>query len=128
MGFRTGNYASVWEVKPVSEAFVKARINTSAKNRSTGEYEQDFSGWVAFIGSATAKKAAKLKPKDRIKLGDVDVTYKYDKEKKQGFTDFKVFSFELASEATNTPAKRTVEPEEVNEPEEVESDDGNLPF
>ena len=51
----------------------------SRKNKNTGEYETDFSGYVGFVGTVAAKKAAQLKEKDRIRLGDVDVTTKYDK-------------------------------------------------
>lgn len=78
MGFRTGAYAKVWEVKPFSDTSVKLRLSVSRKNKQTGEYEQDFSGYVNAVGTAAAKKAACLKEGDRIKLGDVDVTTKYD--------------------------------------------------
>lgn len=82
MGFRTGAYAKVWEVTPMSDTSTKVRMSISRKNKQSGEYEQDFSGFVLAIGTAAAKKAASLKEGNRIKLGDVDVTTKYDKEKK----------------------------------------------
>lgn len=82
MGFRTGAYAKVWEVTPMSDTSTKVRMSISRKNKQSGEYEQDFSGFVLAIGTAAAKKAAGLKEGNRIKLGDVDVTTKYDKEKK----------------------------------------------
>lgn len=47
-----------------------------------------------FVGSACAAKAAKLQKGARIKLGDVDVTTRYDAEKKETYTNYKVFSFE----------------------------------
>lgn len=81
MGFRTGAFAKVWKVEPFSETNVKLRISISRKNKQTGEYEQDFSGFANAIGTAAAKKAACLKEGDRIKLGDIDVTTKYDKAK-----------------------------------------------
>ena len=40
---------------------VAKRLSISKKNRATGEYEQDFSGFVMFVGTACAKKAAALK-------------------------------------------------------------------
>lgn len=83
MGFRTGAYAKVWEVTPMSDTSTKVRLSVSRKNKQTNEYEQDFSGFVLAIGTAAAKKAACLKEGERIKLGDVDVTTKYDKEKKR---------------------------------------------
>ena len=82
MGFRTGAFAKVWEVTPMSDTSTKVRMSISRKNKQSGEYEQDFSGFVLAIGTAAAKKAAGLKEGNRIKLGDVDVTTKYDKEKK----------------------------------------------
>lgn len=94
MGFRTGVYAKVWEVTPIYETSTKCRISISRKKKDSDEYEEEFSGYVLFIGTAAAKKAACLKVGARIKLGDVDVTSKYDKEKKQTFYSFKCFSFE----------------------------------
>ena len=43
MGFRTGAYAKVWEVTPMSDTSTKVRMSVSRKNKQTGEYEQDFS-------------------------------------------------------------------------------------
>ena len=99
MGFRKDTFATVWEVEPISDLVTKGRISISRKNKQTGVYEQDFGGYVKFIGSAAAKKAAQLKEKDRIKIGDVDVSNTYDREKKVTYTDFKVFSFEMADGA-----------------------------
>lgn len=124
MGFRTGAYAKIWEVKPFSDTSVKLRLSVSRKNKQTGEYEQDFSGYVNAVGTAAAKKAACLKEGDRIKIGDVDVTTKYDAEKKVTYTNFKMFSFELdgdtASPKTNTEPQPAVDSGEV--------DDSRLPF
>lgn len=44
MGFRTGAYAKVWEVTPMSDTSTKVRLSVSRKNKQTNEYEQDFSG------------------------------------------------------------------------------------
>lgn len=95
MGFRTGAYATVWTVEAKSPSVTKVRISISKKNRNTGEYEQDFSGFVNFCGS-TASDALKLHEKDRIKLGDVDVTSRYDKEKKVEYINYACFGFEMA--------------------------------
>lgn len=99
MGFRKDAYATVWGVEPISDTITKSRISISRKNRQTGEYEQDFGGYVKFMGTAAAKKAAQLKEKDRIRLGDVDVSNFYNKEKKTEYTDFKIFSFDMADDA-----------------------------
>ena len=61
MGFRTGAFAKVWEVTPMSDTSTKLRMSISRKNKKTDEYEQDFSGFVLAIGTAAASKAARLK-------------------------------------------------------------------
>ena len=125
MGFRTGAFARIWEVKPFSDTSVKLRLSVSRKNKQTGEYEQDFSGYVNAVGTAAAKKAACLKEGDRIKLGDVDVTTKYDGEKKVTYTNFKLFSFELDGDSPATKSNNT-EPQPSVDSGEV--DDARLPF
>ena len=125
MGFRTGAFAKVWEVKPFSDTSVKLRLSVSRKNKQTGEYEQDFSGFVNAVGTAAAKKAATLKEGDRIKIGDVDVTTKYDAEKKVTYTNFKMFSFEL-DDGGSSPKPSNTEPQPSVDSGEV--DDSRLPF
>ena len=97
MGFRKDAYCTVWSVDPVSDVQTKARISISRKDKQTGEYIEDFSGFVSFFGTAAAKKAASLKERDRIKLGDVDVRSKYDREKKVTYYNFNVYSFDIQS-------------------------------
>lgn len=125
MGFRNNSYAVVWSTETVSDTLTKGRISISRKNKQTGEYEQDFGGFVSFIGSACAKKASQLKEKDRIKLGDVDVSNKYDKERNTTYTNFKIFSFELADEPAGSRSANT-EPQPSVDSGEI--DDEDLPF
>lgn len=98
MGFRSKAFAKVWSIDLISDTLTKCRISISRRDRETGEYVQDFGGFVTFIGSAAAKKAAKLQEGDRIRLGDVDVSNVYVKEKNTTYTNFKVFSFETQQE------------------------------
>lgn len=98
MGFRTGAFCKVWTVESVSNTMTKSRISISRKNKTTGEYEQEFSGYVSFVGTAAAQKALKLKEGDRIKLGDVDVSNTYNKERGITYVNFKIFSFETQDE------------------------------
>lgn len=99
MGFRSGSFCSIWGVEPKG-TWTKVRLSTSRKNRDTGEYEQDFSGFVSFVGNANAK-AQQLKERDRIRLGDVDVTTRYDKEKNREYVNYTCFSFEMADAQNN---------------------------
>ena len=132
MGFRTGAYAVVWRVNPKSANVTSVNISTSRKNKDTGEYETDFSGFVSFCGTAAAAKAAKLKEKDRIKLGDVDVTTFYNKETKQSFTNFACFSFEVEAPRDQQQAQRSSSPAAVDTNPDVDNgevlSDGELPF
>ena len=101
MGFRTGSWATVWSVENGNGNTMKVRLSISRKNKSTGEYEQDFSGFCTFIGAARVK-AERLKPKDRIKLGDTDVSTWYNKEKGSEYVNYKVFDFEPQDGGSNT--------------------------
>lgn len=125
MGFRTGAYAKVWEVSPMSDTSTKVRMSISHKNKQSGEYEQDFSGFVLCVGTATAKKAAQLREGSRIKIGDCDVTTKYDEQRKTTYTNFKMFSFENdGDESSPSPDRTALEPTV----DEGEIDDNRLPF
>ena len=125
MGFRTGAYAKIWEVTPMSDTSTKVRMSVSRKNKQSGEYEQDFSGFVLCIGAAAAKKASQLQEGSRIKIGDCDVTTKYDEQKKITYTNFKMFSFEDADVENSSPAERAA-PEPTVDDGEI--DDDRLPF
>lgn len=126
MGFRTGAYAKVWKVEPFSDTSTKLRLSVSRKNKQTGEYEQDFSGFANAVGTAAAKKAACLKEGDRIKLGDVDVTTKYDKAKDITYVNYKIFSFEVDGSEGAAPKANNTEPQPAVDSGEV--DDARLPF
>lgn len=127
MGFRKESFATIWSVEPTSDTLTKARISVSRKNKQTGEYDTDFSGFVSFVGTAAAKKAACLKEKDRIRLGDVDVTNKYDKEKNITYTNFKIFSFETQQEIDGASNSQN-DPTPKNPVDDGDVDDSRLPF
>ena len=121
-GFRKGSFATVWKVEPKSDKWTKIRINISRKNKDTGDWEEEFSGFVECLGTACASKAAKLKERDRIRLGDVDVTTRYDKASNTTYTNFKMTDFEMAGE----PQGQQVASSNTCEGENDPADD--LPF
>lgn len=121
MGFHNGAFASVWSVEPGKGNFTKVRLSISRKGQN-GQYEQDFAGFCTFISQAHAK-AACLKEKDRIKLGDIDVSTSYDKKKKKEYVNYKVFDFETA-DAVNKQSSTQV----ANNPTEGENDESEPPF
>ena len=135
MGFKAGAYAKVWEVVPRSENVTELRISTSRKNKESGEYEQDFGGYVRCVGANCAKKAAALKEGARIRFGDTDVTRRYDKEAQKEYTNFVVFGFEDAdspeaqgtrTNGANVGQRAPAAPK--SEPAAPEGDTDDLPF
>ncbi len=129
MGLRNGAFATVWEVKKGNGNYSDVRISTSRKNKQTDQYETDFSGFVRFIGTAH-QNASSLKEKDRIKIGDCEVTNSYDKEKKVTYTNFAVFSFEDAS-GNGAPANNNQKPQNKKKDEFMDVPDSmedELPF
>lgn len=127
MGFRNGSFAKVWEIKPVSDKKTDLRISISYKDKQTGEYIDDFSGFVSCCGSIPASKAARLKIGDRIKLGDVDVSRVYNKEKQTNFETFKVFSFDTLTDTSSPSSTSQSSVIETGVEGDVEPDD-RLPF
>lgn len=125
MGFHTGSFATVWSVQPGQGNFTKVRISIDRKNKQTNQWEQDFSGFCTFVGAAHAE-AGKLREKDRIKLGETDVTSRYDKTKRQEYINYTVFSFEMADKARQGTAA-SAQPKAV-ESNPVEGDDQAMPF
>lgn len=134
MGFRTKNYATVWDIREGRGNTLQVRISTSRKIKDTDEYEQDFSDYCSFIGHAKAK-AEKLKVRDRIRLGDVDVTTWYNKETGKEYVTYKVFDFDMADgssegktaeKSSGASKKKTSGLEDAVEDGDVDED--NLPF
>ena len=125
MGFRQNSYAKVWRFEDKGNYSV-VEISTSKKNKTTDQYETDFaSKFVRFIGQAHADIQA-LQEGVKIKLGDVEVTNSYNKETKQGYTNFLVFSFELAEHQDNRPNTSNVDSSGFMQVQEGSEDD--LPF
>lgn len=123
MGFRSGAYAKVWEIKPSENGkTTTVRLSVSRKNKDTDEYVQEFSGLCFFIGKANIKAREQLSVKDRIQLTECDVTTDFNKTTKENKVYFKVWDFEspTAGQSTPPPAPQT-------EPEAA-SDNGDYPF
>ena len=125
MGFKSGSFATVWETKPYSSTMAHGRISIERKDPKTDKYVQEWGGYVTFLGTACVEKAMGLRRRDRIKLGSVDVTNKYDAEKKVTYTNFNIYSFDIenGADASNNPQPGTPAP--VVDEGEISSD---LPF
>ena len=127
LGFRSGAFATCWTVEPGKGNFTNVRLSISRKNKETEQYEDEFSGFCMFIGEARAK-AEHLKERDRIKLGDVDVTRRYDKEKNKEYYTFKVFSFERADAPGGQSTASAGNPVDNNPVDSNPVDTDGLPF
>ena len=94
MSFKNNAYATLWEHKDGKGNYHEGRISTSKKYK--GEYENDFQGFVRFVGKAK-QKAEKL-PNERIRIHilNCEVTNRYDKVKQKEYTTFAIFDFEIA--------------------------------
>ena len=125
MGFRSGAYATVWEVRNGNGNWTDVKLSISKKSRQTGEYETDFSGYVRFIGDA-ASKATYLGDRARIKIGECEVTNHYNKEKGVTYTNFAVFSFEEVN--SNGSAGGESRQNSSDGFMTYPDDDGDLPF
>lgn len=129
MGFRQDGFATVWQVEGKSPTMTVVRVSTSRKNRDTNQFEQDFSGFVAFVGRDNAANALRLRNKDRIKLGHVDVTTTYNKETKKEFVNYTCFNFEMASGSQDAPAPQRESTNPVDGGDnEGQISEGQLPF
>lgn len=129
MGFRNGAYATVWDIKPGRGNYTDVRLSIGRKDQTTGEYNNDFSGFCMFIGNARAK-AESLHERDRIQLKEVDVSNVYDKERQREYTNFKVFDFDRVESnfaPGGAPAPRNSAPPTANT-YEGDAGDEPLPF
>lgn len=101
MGFRNNAYAKVWKSEDKGNYSI-VELSTSKKNKQTDQYETDFSSkFVRFIGQAHTD-IKNTQDGDRIKLTEVEVTNSYNKETKQGYTNFLVYGFEPIESASST--------------------------
>ena len=105
MGFRNGNYASIFSVKKGNGNYYDVNLATSRKDAS-GEFKTDFRGFARFVGKAAdliavfdgrdAKNEGNH-PIGRIKLGDVDVTNNFSAKNNTTYTNYVVFTCEFAN-------------------------------
>lgn len=114
MGVRVGAFATIWSVEDKGN-FSNVRISTRRKVKGTDTYEQDFGGYVRFIGEAHSKANA-LKEKDRIKIGEFEVTNQFNKEKNVTYTNVAIFTFESADAGKSTTTQAPKERPRVDEP------------
>ena len=127
MGFKNGAFATVWKTESIWMNLI-CRM-PSFLPPSTAEIIVLQSYIIRYVmvrslQNGRSSRAARLKEKDRIKLGEVDVTTRYSKEKNTTYTNYKVFSFE---DADSKPSG-SVEDDFGNDVDSGEISENNLPF
>ena len=109
MGFRDGAYCKLWKLD-MSGKFPQGQISISRKDKTTGEYVDDFSGFVSFIGEA-ANAVQKIPNQGRFKIKGCDVSRIWNREKQREFINFRIYDLEdatnVAPPANNQPQQRS---------------------
>lgn len=154
-GLRNNCYATLWSAKPYGKIYF-VQCTVSHKNKTTGQYENDFTGTVKFCGEAAtevaklglAEKYDKDNPvKQNVKILSTETNSFFNKNKLDKFlpmangnTELEYFirdavnerpvtvwSFEIPD--NNTNSKKSVDKaEDVTEiPDDADEDEG-LPF
>lgn len=101
--FSVGSYAKIWEIKAINEKYSDIRISTSKKDKATGEYSQDFGGFVRMVGQAHSQMSF-LHEGDKFKIVRCGVENTYNKEKKTTYNNFIIFEVELEEAQSSTGA------------------------
>ena len=101
MSLRSGAYATIWEVRN-NNGTVSVNLSTSRKDKSTGNYVTDWSGWMTVYADQDAM--LQLPRKTRIIIGDFAVSNRYDKETHQTNTHYSLFGYRLADTAPRNDA------------------------
>jgi len=143
MGFYKDNIGTIWSVEDKGK-FSTAQITTGKKNKDTGEFEQDFNGFVTMIGTAHEKaKALQIPEKKGVKIrfSNGDVTTNYVPDKKITYTNYKLFSFHTVEWDNNTgkwvdnddeapapTAKKSASKPKAKPKAEEDDDEDDLPF
>lgn len=109
------SYVTVWDVQ-ADEKKVRAQVSSSSKS-TEGQWVQDFSDYLTFIGDAK-EAAAKLQRRDRIKINKCKVTNTYDREKKRTYYNFTVLDFELADNAGQSKSQTKPKAVAAEDPDE----------
>lgn len=102
MGFRNGAYATVWKVYERNGA-VSVQLSTSYKKKDSNppEYIVDWQGFALckFGALEFVRNLPNPIPKNgiRVKIGNCDVTTKYDAQKKITYTNYEILDMEDGS-------------------------------
>ena len=109
--FANNNYAKVWKIYPPQkkdQKFTLVQMSTSQKDKKSGEYNTDFSGYVRLISKAF-EKSKELEAKDSIKIVKCGVTTSYNKQENKSYETFLIFDFDFANDKKEKEAEKGVD-------------------
>lgn len=127
MGFSNGAFCKVWKIEHKSQTWARVNLSVSVKDRDTGEYSTEFSGFVDFFGTANVQHLSRHKEGDRIQLERVDVRTPKDEETGKYYTNYICWSFKDIEEnsgggSSTRKQKKPVDDGEVEVPDEPDDD------
>ena len=126
MGFCNGSYAKMWKIEHKSNTWARVNLSVRVKDKDTGEYTTEFSGFVDFFGTANVQHLSRHKEGDRIQLERVDVRTPKDETTGKYYTNYICWSFK---EPDETPGgKQTQKPAKQVDDGEPDEQDDDLPF
>lgn len=129
MGFSNDKFAKVWSVEDKGNYSI-CQLSVSKKNKETNNYEVEFQdSYVRFVGTAHKDISNMDIPENglSIKITSCDVTNRYVKEKKQLYTNYVVFGFEIPDGNGGKPTNTNKTTTRATAAVEDDSDD-DLPF
>lgn len=132
MGFRTGAYAKIWAVKPSSTGKSMVAEMSTSKKKQDGSYETDWSSKFVTLAGQAAKEVENIEIRSSgklVRIGDCDVTCKWDAEKKIMYTNYVIFSFqkdEGDSKSKPSTSTKKADTDFMKIPDNA--DDEGLPF
>ena len=122
MGFKNQCFCTVWTNKFTNKVIDKyekyAEVSITIRKKKDNGYETDFSGKVRFVGKAfQIIKDIELAEKDRLKLLEVEVTNRYDKQRQTTYTNYICWDFECLNDVKQSAPQ---EPEVIGELQPLE--------
>lgn len=130
MVFRDGPYVTVWEITNQDKNYAKIRMSASRKDKETGEYFTDFSGFVSLISGAfkqlgRIEQALEEDGRCRIKINTFSISNRYDKEEGREYTNYAILDFSFPGEENDDSAEETDRPKKAKKPTSKSSKAGN---
>lgn len=123
MSINITGYATCWG-EPEKDQYdnVVMSITSTHKNKKTDEWIKDYSDKFTKFSGECAKKALKLKDRDRIYIERGTVGSGWDKDKQKAWMRTTVWDFKMADEMNNESGKKA----QVDDPYDGDIDEDSM--